>query len=95
MAVTTLKRAVVQQRETGSLEHYAWWAEHQGQELGVRVLRFPSRLGVLTKGVTVGRLGTSAILASLLAPSVRAAFGLALEDETSSARCARAGRAKI
>jgi transposase len=50
VAVTTVKRAVIQQRETGSLEHCAWWAEHQGQELGVRVLQFPSRLGVLTNG---------------------------------------------
>jgi transposase len=79
VAVTTVKRAVVQQRETGSLarkpipgcprrigkdqeailrarleeapdatvlEHCAWWAEHQGQELSEATLwRAMRRLG--------------------------------------------------
>ena len=79
VAVTTVKRAVVQQRETGSwerkpipgrprainrehealllarlhaapdatvLEHCAWWAEHQGQQLNeVTMWRAMRRLG--------------------------------------------------
>src|SRR5215470_4088147 len=79
VAVTTVKRAVVQQRETGSLarkpipgrprtirgeqeaillarleaapdatvlEHCAWWAQHQGQQLGeVTMWRAIRRLG--------------------------------------------------
>ncbi|HEV2459551.1 MAG TPA: helix-turn-helix domain-containing protein [Ktedonobacterales bacterium] len=79
MAVTTVKRAVVQQRETGSLarkpipgrpreisreheailrarleaapdatvlEHCAWWAEHQGQQLSEATMwRATHRLG--------------------------------------------------
>jgi transposase len=79
VAVTTVKRAVVQERETGSLarkpspgrprvvprehealllarlqaapdatvlEHCAWWAEHQGQQLGeVTMWRAIRRLG--------------------------------------------------
>ena len=79
VAVNTVKRAVVQQRETGSLErkpipgyprrigpereavlrerleaapdatvleHCAWWAEHQGQQLGeVTMWRAIRRLG--------------------------------------------------
>jgi transposase len=79
VAVTTVKRAVVQQRETGSLarkpipgcprrigaeqeailrarleaapdatvlEHCAWWAEHQGQELSEATMwRAMRRLG--------------------------------------------------
>ena len=79
VAVTTVKRAVVQQRETGSLarkpipgrpreisreqeailrarleaepdatvlEHCAWWAEHQGQQLSeVTMWRAMHRLG--------------------------------------------------
>ena len=79
VAVTTVKRAVVQQRETGSLErkpipgcprrigpdqesnlrarleaasdatvleHCAWWAEHQGQQLSeVTMWRAVRRLG--------------------------------------------------
>ena len=71
VAVTTVKRAVVQQRETGSLErkpipgyprrigpeleaasdateleHCAWWAEHQGQQLSEATMwRAIRRLG--------------------------------------------------
>ena len=79
VAVTTVKRAVVQQRETGSLErkpipggprrigpqqeaalqarlesapdatvleHCAWWAQHQGQELSMATMwRAMHRLG--------------------------------------------------